>query len=167
MPPASMSEAQGEVRLVPYSPEYRAAFKELNESWIRRYFKMEDKDYESLHHPKRNILDKGGYIVVALLDDRPVGVCALMKMDHPQYDYELAKMGVARQARGKGIGYLLGNAIIRKAKELGARNLFLESNTVLEPAISLYRKLGFKKIEGKPSPYQRSNIQMLIEFEPG
>ena len=90
-----------------------------------------------------------------------------MKMeDAAPYDYELAKMGVARNARQRGVGYLLGKAVIQKAQELGARNVYLESNTVLEPAMSLYRKLGFKKIERKPSPYQRCNIQMLIDFEP-
>ena len=153
------------IKVVPYTNDYRAIFKELNESWIREYFKMEEKDYESLLHPKRTILDKGGEILVALLDEQPVGVCALMKMDHPDYDFELAKMGVAESARGKGIGYVLGQAIIERARKRGARNLFLESNTVLTPAISLYRKLGFKEIKGKPSPYERSNIQMLIEFE--
>jgi len=160
-----MSSSKEQIRLVGYEPKFRKVFKDLNESWIRAYFQMEAKDYESLLHPQRTILDKGGEIVVALLDDQPVGVCALIQMDHPEYDFELAKMGVAESARGKGIGYLLGQAIIDKARNRGARNLFLESNTILAPAISLYRKLGFKEIEGKPSPYERSNIQMLIEFD--
>lgn len=153
------------IELVSYNPDYRDVFKELNETWIREFFKMEDKDYESLMHPKRTILDKGGEIVVALLDGQAVGVCALMKMDHPEYDFELAKMGVAESARGKGIGFLLGQEIINRARNRGARNLFLESNTILTPAISLYRKLGFQEIKGKPSPYERSNIQMLIDFQ--
>jgi hypothetical protein len=33
---------------------------------------------------------------------------------------------------------------------------------VLTPAISLYGKLGFKKIVGPPTPYQRCNIQMEL-----
>ena len=155
---------QENIALVSYKEDYKDVFKELNESWIREYFTMEPKDYESLLHPKRTILDKGGEIVVALLENQPVGVCALMKMEHPDYDFELAKMGVAASARGKGIGFLLGQEIIERARNRGARNLFLESNTVLAPAISLYRKLGFKEIKGKPSPYERSNIQMLIDF---
>jgi len=153
------------IELVPYNREYQQVFQKLNEAWIREFFKMEAKDYESLVHPKRAILDKGGEIIVALLDGKPVGVCALLQMDHPDYDFELAKMGVAETARGNGIGYLLGQAIIDRARERRARNLFLESNTILAPAISLYRKLGFKEIEWKPSPYERSNIQMLIDFD--
>lgn len=160
-----MSRKKEKIQLVPYTPEYQEVFKQLNEAWIRQYFKLEDKDYESLDHPEETILDKGGQIIVALWKGRPVGVCALIKSDYSKYPYELAKMGVAPEARGLGIGYRLGLAIIENAKELGARNLFLESNTILEPAISLYRKLGFKEIQGYTSPYERSNIQMLLELD--
>ena len=64
--------------------------------------------------------------------------------------------------QGKGIGALLGRAAIGKAAELGAKKLYLESNTILEPAIHIYRKLGFKKIAGRETEYQRCNIQMEL-----
>ena len=73
-------------------------------------------------------------------------------------------MAVDPKAQGKGIGNKLGRAVIRKAKELGARNLFLESNTELTAAINLYRKLGFQKIVGPPSQFERCNIQMELNF---
>jgi len=159
-----MKERQDNIQLVPYEPKYKEAFKGLNEAWIRQYFKMEDKDFESLEHPEETISSKWGHIIVAISNNGAIGVCALMKSDQPEYTYELAKMGVAPEARGLGIGYKLGVAIIEKAIELGAPNLFLESNTILAPAISLYRKLSFKEIKGHPSPYEISNIQMLLEF---
>ncbi|RZL43422.1 MAG: MarR family transcriptional regulator, partial [Pedobacter sp.] len=40
--------------------------------------------------------------------------------------------------------------------------IYLESNTILKPAINLYHKLGFEKIAGKPTPYTRCNIQMEL-----
>jgi GNAT superfamily N-acetyltransferase len=67
-------------------------------------------------------------------------------------------------ARGKNIGWLLGKAIVTKAKSLKAKKLYLESNTILRPAIGLYQKLGFKKIEGLPTPYERCNIQMELKL---
>ncbi len=152
------------VSIVPYEEKYREHFKALNEEWIRKYFKMEEMDHKALDHPKTYILDNGGHILVALYEGEAVGVCALIKIDHPQHDYELAKMGVSPKAQGKGIGWLLGNAIIDKAKSLGATTLYLESNTVLKPAIALYRKLGFTKISGIPTPYERSNIQMEMKL---
>ena len=65
--------------------------------------------------------------MVALYKDEPVGVCALCKMDHPLYDYELAKLAVSPKVQGKGIGVLLCEAVVNKAKELGGKkNLYRE-----------------------------------------
>jgi len=148
------------VKIVAYQQAYQQAFKDLNVEWISTYFKMEEADYKALDHPQEYILDNGGHILVALYDDVPVGVCALIKMKDPEYDYELAKMAVSPAAQGKSIGWLLGNAILEKARSLGAKKVYLESNTVLKPAINLYHKLGFEKVVGRPTPYERCNIQM-------
>ncbi|PWV51508.1 bifunctional helix-turn-helix transcriptional regulator/GNAT family N-acetyltransferase [Chitinophaga sp. S165] len=148
------------VKIVDYQPAYQQAFKDLNVEWISKYFKMEEADYKALDNPQGYILDNGGHILVALYEDVPVGVCALIKMKDPAYDYELAKMAVSPTAQGKSIGWLLGSAILEKARSLGATKIYLESNTILKPAINLYYKLGFEKIVGHPSPYERCNIQM-------
>ncbi len=152
------------IRIISYESKYKIPFKELNEEWITKFFIMEEADYKALDNPEEYILDQGGAILIALYKEEPVGVCALIKMDHPNYDFELAKMAVSPKAKGKGIGYLLGEAIIRKAQALGAQNIYLESNTVLKPAINLYHKLGFKKVIGISTPYQRCNIQMELKL---
>ena len=151
-----------EVTIVDYKSEYRKPFKDLNEEWITQYFKMEESDHKALDHPEEYIINKGGHIYIALYNGEAVGACALIKMDDKKF--ELAKMAVSPKAQGKSIGTLLGQACIDKAKELGADTVFLESNTKLKPAISLYRKLGFKKITGPPSPYERANIQMELKL---
>ncbi|WP_104381557.1 helix-turn-helix domain-containing GNAT family N-acetyltransferase [Sphingobacterium sp. HMA12] len=153
-----------DVRVVPYEAEYRHAFKSLNEEWISTYFEMEETDHKALENPEAYIIAKGGKILVALYNNEPLGVCSLIKMDHPEFDYELAKMAVSPKAQGKSIGTILGRAIIEEAKNLGASKLYLESNTILKPAINLYYKLGFQKITGYPSPYQRCNIQMELDL---
>ncbi|RXK87148.1 bifunctional helix-turn-helix transcriptional regulator/GNAT family N-acetyltransferase [Filimonas effusa] len=155
---------RGKVSIVTYNDSYQLAFKSLNEEWISAYFKMEATDYKSLDNPEGYIIDKGGVILVALYENIPVGVCALIKMNDPEFDYELAKMAVSPKAQGKHIGFMLGTAILDKAKELGAQKIYLESNTILKPAIALYHKLGFKKITGRPSPYERCNIQMAVQL---
>jgi DNA-binding MarR family transcriptional regulator/N-acetylglutamate synthase-like GNAT family acetyltransferase len=148
------------VEIVDYKPQYKKAFRDLNEEWISTYFKMEKADYKALDHPKEYIINKGGFIFIALYKGDPVGACALIKMDDGTY--ELAKMAVSPKAQGKGIGWLLGQAVINKARHLKANKLYLESNTILTPAITLYYKLGFQKVTGRPSPYERSNIQMEL-----
>ncbi len=149
------------IQIVPFEMKYAPEFKALNEEWISQFFKMEQMDYLALDNPKEYILDKGGYIAVALKGEVVVGVCALIKIKDSEYDFELAKMGVSPRAQGQGIGFLLGQHILEKAKQLKASTVYLESNTKLIPAIKLYRKLGFVKIEGFASPYERCDIQMV------
>ena len=153
-----------DVEIVEYEEKYQNAFKSLNEEWISAYFEMEEADYKALDNPKEYILDKGGKILVALYNNEPVGVCALIKMNDPHYDFEMAKMAVSPKAQGKSIGWLLGNAVAEEAKKLGATNLYLESNTILKPAINLYYKLGFEKVVGHATPYKRCNIQMELKL---
>lgn len=152
-----------DVQIVDYEPKYQLAFKSLNEEWISTYFEMEEADYKALDHPEEYIINKGGRILLAVRNNEVLGVCALIKMDDPNYDYELAKMAVSPKARGKKIGWLLGQAVIKAIKEMGASKIYLESNTILRPAINLYYKLGFQRIEGRPTPYNRCNIQMELD----
>lgn len=87
-----------------------------------------------------------------------------MVSDRPGCRFELAKMGVDPAYQGRGIGKALGRAALDKARLLGARKVFLESNRVLKPALALYHSLGFREVVGSPSPYQRSDIQMEVEL---
>jgi len=153
-----------DVQIVDYQPLYAAAFRKLNEQWISSYFKMEEADYKALDNPEGYILNNGGHILVALYHQEPVGVCAILKMDDRDFDFELAKMAVSPSAQGKNIGWLLGQRALDKAKQLGGKKVYLESNTILKPAIGLYHKLGFQKIAGHATPYERCNIQMAVDI---
>lgn len=153
-----------DIRIVAYQDCYQPVFRDLNEEWITSHWKMEEADYKALDHPREYILEKGGYIWIALYKDDPVGVCALLKMHNCDYDYELAKYAVSPKAQGKGIGLLLGQAAINKATKLGAKKIFLESNTLLKPAIHIYRKLGFKELTKYHTVYERGNIQMELNI---
>ncbi|MEO0997103.1 MAG: bifunctional helix-turn-helix transcriptional regulator/GNAT family N-acetyltransferase [Pseudomonadota bacterium] len=151
------------VRIVDYEPDYRDAFRQLNYDWIERYFEVEPEDREALNHPEEKILAPGGYIAMALYDNRAVGTCALLR--HSADTFELAKMAVSAEAQGRGIGERLGRRVIDEAKARGASRIYLESNRTLEAALRLYRRLGFRQTFGLESPYARSNIQMLLELE--
>lgn len=155
-------EVNRDIRVVPYEPQYAEAFYRINKIWIDRYFKMEPKDYEALEHPDIHIIAPGGTILVALVDNLPAGVCALAISNRAGCKFELAKMGVLDCFQGMGIGRLLCNTALETARHLGANKVYLESNTMLTPALSLYRSLGFQEVNGGISPYSRSNIQMEV-----
>jgi len=158
---------RNDIKIVEAKSGHYSAFRDINVQWIKQYFIMEEADYVALNNPEKYIINKGGHILVALINEKPVGVAALIKMEDPDYDYELAKMGVLPETHGMGIGNLLMQAIIEKAKSLNAKKLYLESNRILGPAIHLYKKYGFVEVYGRESPYERSNILMecAINYE--
>lgn len=45
-----------------------------------------------------------------------------------------------------------------------AKKLFLESNTLLKPAIHTYKKLGFKELTEYHPAYERGDIQMELSI---
>jgi len=159
-----MNEMNNEVTIINYEPQYKEAFKTLNEEWIKTFFTMEAGDYKLLDNPEEHIIDKGGHIVFAILDHEVVGTCALVKMSDEPLKFELSKMTVSPKAQGKKIGYLVGQALVDKARELKAESIFLETNSVLVPAIKLYEKLGFKHMPVSDSAYARCDTQMLLTF---
>lgn len=150
------------IQIIEYSSSLAPAFKRLNQEWIEKYFVMEEPDFVSLNNPEEYIIKPGGHIFFAMENGEVLGTVALIK-DHD--GFELAKMAVAPVAQGRGIGRLLGETAIAKARELGAGYVLLISNRKLTPAITLYEKLGFKEIPlDAENPYLRGNIKMLIEL---
>ena len=152
-----------EVEIIDYKPEHFSLFRQFNRDWIEKYFEIEEADKKALDEPDKYILGKGGFIFMARYKDEIVGTCSLLKID--DYTFELAKMAVIDKAKGKGIGYLLGKHCIKAAQKAGARKVELLSNTILVPAISLYKKLGFKEVELPITDYKRANIKMELNFD--
>jgi putative acetyltransferase len=138
-----------------------AAFRLLNEQWIERYFKIEAKDQSTLSDPRKTIIEPGGAILLATVNGLSVGCCALLRMS--DHEFEVAKMAVAPEFQGRGIGRILLSATIEEARSLGATRLYLETNHVLKPAIALYESLGFRHIDPTnivPSVYARADVYM-------
>jgi putative acetyltransferase len=144
-----------------FGPGDSAAFRQLNEAWIRHYFVLEPKDEATLGDPSGAILEKGGQILLAETAGEVVACCALQFM--AVGEFEVAKMAVTEAAQGKRIGRRLLEAVIQRAEQMGAHRLYLETNRVLEPAVRLYESLGFVHLppERVPSsPYARANVFM-------
>lgn len=142
-----------------YEPAYQPWFEKFNRAWIEKYFWMEPVDFDVLQHPDKNIIEKGGEILMALYNNEVAGTVAL-KFVEPGV-FEFTKMAVDEKLRGKKIGKALALAAIEKAKSLKAEKIILYSNTQLTTAIELYRKLGFQEIP-VDGIYKRSDIKMEL-----
>ena len=149
------------IEIIEYEDRYAKDFEELNLHWLHKYFYVEDYDREVLSKAKKYILDEGGHILFARLDDVIVGTVALIKRGEGVF--ELSKMAVDEAYQGRRIGQKLMYACIHFAAMHGCHRLFLDSNTKLTPAITLYHKVGFKEIPvPEDTPYERCNIRMEL-----
>lgn len=148
------------IEITDYEQKHQPQFERLNREWIERYFHMEDVDLFVLQHPEQAILAKGGAILMALYDGEVAGTVALRKLGDEVYEF--TKMAVDTAYRRRGIAEKLSLAAFEKARALGASKVILYSNTMLEGAILMYRKLGFREVPIENSMYQRSDIKMEI-----
>ncbi len=157
---------ENEIELVEYGPGMASHFYDINHEWIREMYRVEPSDLALMNDPEGQILRKGGCILFArsrLLGI--IGVGALL--DHGQGVYELSKMGVLRQARGRKAGERLIRALIERANHLGARCLFLLTNQKSAAAIHLYERNGFvhdhQVMERYGAAYERCNVAMRYD----
>ena len=85
-----------------------------------------------------------GAFVVAYMDGVAVGCGAVRKMEGETA--ELKRMYVAPEARGKGIGRAVLEALEAEARRLGVKTLLLETGIRQAAATAMYRSAGYRDI---------------------
>jgi putative acetyltransferase len=146
------------IEIIDYSGEYANDFRDLNLEWLDKYNLTESHDLEVINHPKEAILDRGGHIFLAREGNKIIGTAGLA--NEGDSVYELVKMTVAPEFRGKGISKMLIEKCLEKARELKAKKVFLYSNSQLQTAISLYKKYGFVHVDASNSPLLTADVKM-------
>ncbi len=91
---------------------------------------------------------RGGTFDVLEVGDGLVGTVALLPVEGRRW--ELRKMYLAKAYRGRGLGTLLLEHALEKAKLVGAAEVILETAFVLKEAVALYAKYGFERLDGYP-----------------
>jgi ribosomal protein S18 acetylase RimI-like enzyme len=148
------------MQIVDFEPRHAKAWRTLNEAWIARHFVIEAKDREVLADPVGQIIAKGGHVFMAERNGEAIGCVGLMAM--ADGGFEVAKMTVSEAARGTGLGKMLMQACIDKARSAGAPRLYLETNSSLAPALGLYRSMGFRDLPPAHTPYARCDVWMEL-----
>jgi GNAT superfamily N-acetyltransferase len=144
-------------QFIPYDPKFHEVFRRLNLAWIEKYFRVEPKDLDQVNDPEE--IRRNGEIFFTLVDGKAVGTCAVYKLSEGVY--ELAKMAVEPGFQGRGLGDILMQGAEQWARAQGGHEIHILSNTVLKPAIRLYKKHGYEVHHlGAHPDYERCNIEL-------
>ena len=154
-----------ESTIVDWHPRYGDAFGRLNREWLDKYFRVEEVDEPVLDDPGTHVIADGGVILYLVTGDEAVGTVALKHQGDGTY--ELTKMAVTEAAQGRGFGRRLLCAAIDRFREIGGKQLYLESNSRLAPALALYESAGFRhEARPEPSDYERADVFMVWRDTP-
>ncbi len=153
------------IEIINYEKRFHGDFKKRNLEWLEEYNLLEQHDLQILNDPQGEVINKGGYIFLAMENEDVVGTAGLSREN--SNEYELIKMSVDHSFRGKGVGKLLLIHCIEKAKQLGAKKIFLFSNSRLQTALNLYEQFGFTHIATGNAPYLTADIRMELLLKNG
>ncbi|MBT8257919.1 MAG: GNAT family N-acetyltransferase [Bacteroidia bacterium] len=105
------------------------------------------EDHETAHMFE-SYQDQGEFYLVLEENGKVVGGAGIKPLRDEQEDIcELQKMYFKPKSRGKGYGKLLFDKCIDRAREMGYKQCYLESASVLKTAISIYERNGFKFLD--------------------
>ena len=136
----------------------RALFREY-ESWLGLSLCFQNFEKELAELPGA-YAEPDGRLLLARDNDELAGCVALRQLN--ERTCEMKRLFVRETFRGKGIGRLLIEMIIRNAKEIGYERILLDTlPPKMDKAIALYIELGFKEIE----PYYNNPVPGAMFME--
>ena len=152
------------MKIIPYSPEYKDEFVELNRAWLSEMFVMEPEDERELSNIE-GYIQAGGQIFFALDDDGAVMACCMIG-PREDGDWEIMKFAAKGMYTGTGAGSACLKACIDYARERGVDRVIIVTNTNCVQAIHLYRKFGFVEmpVDKEKFPFDRANIAFERRF---
>jgi putative acetyltransferase len=100
-----------------------------------------------------------GCLLLAMQGERPAG-CVAMR-DLGGGTCEMKRLYVAAESRGRGVGRLLVEEILRRAERAGYRRMVLDTVPEMVEAIALYRSFGFIDT----APYWQCPVEKTVYLE--
>lgn len=158
------------VKILPaydFSQEIKLLFSEYTDILIegdasfKKYLEIQNYDDELEHLEKKYGLPYGR-LYIAYYDDKAAGCIGLKKIDEKKC--EMKRLYVRPKFRGKQIGELLIEKIIRDAKEIGYSFMLLDTLPFLKSAINLYKKYGFYEIPSYNNSPMNTSIYMKLNI---
>ena len=127
------------------------------------YLKIQKYDNE-LENPASKYGMPEGRLYLAYVGDKLAGCVGLKKLDDAGQQCELKRMYVRPQFRGKRMGERLLEVILNDAKEIGYKEMLLDTLPFLKSAIKMYQRRGFYEIPCYNDSPIDSTIYMKLDL---
>lgn len=117
-------------------------------NWYKKHPESFDNEF---HGPKGQNPERRIFYSVRTLEKALVGCGGLVQKNPKKFPDigELADIYLLADYRGRGLGQVLIEDLIKKAKKIGFESLYLTTRKEFEAATHIYQKLGFKETENK------------------
>lgn len=122
------------------------------EAWNRRQV----EDSLALHNTTALVIDAKGQ----LIDDDQSQAVGFLMARHAPGESELLLIAILPEYRSRGLGIRLIELLYNQVRDLGGDRIFLEMREN-NPAIRLYKKVGFEQIGRRPNYYRVANGSRL------
>ena len=126
------------------------------------YLELQDYDDE-LRHLERKYGPPRSRLILAVENGEAAGCIALREMDAARC--ELKRLYVRPAFRGRGLGRRLTETVIAAAREIGYREMLLDTLPFLREAQRLYRSVGFREIEKYNNSPMDGATYMKLELQ--
>jgi putative acetyltransferase len=138
--------------------ETRRLFEEYA-AWLGVDLCFQNFEQEAANLPGEYV-PPSGRLFLAVENDLVAGCVAVRKIGADMC--EMKRLYVRPAFRGQGLGRTLAEKIIEAAREIGYARMRLDTlPRRMDPAIAMYRSLGFKTIE----PYYNNPIEGVVFLE--
>lgn len=130
----------GDIKLI---PSYHECLRTVAAE--RVYIEMlEPPPLEKVIGFQTELIQKNGPVFYAVDGEKVIGWCDVFPFSNPRQAHRGGLgMGLLANYRGQGLGSLLLNKTLEKAKEFGLEKVELNVYTTNTNAIALYKKVGF------------------------
>lgn len=154
------------MQILPYDARYQPDFFRISMEWLEKHSLLEPEDTAMLNNIE-SMLAEGAGTFCAVEGETVLAV----GMIHPLGGgvWELCKLGTAEAHQGKGAGTAILRTCMQYAENHGAEKVILVSNHVLQKALQMYEKFGFRHVplEAQYAIYETADVQMEYRFEEG
>ncbi len=109
-----------------------------------------------------SILQENYCLLVAVSDDDDTDILGYCCFYYVIDEAEIPNVCVRKDKRGQGIAYRMLMELIKRARDLEVRDMYLEVRVSNEPARALYRKLGFRDVGTRRGFYELPKEDAVI-----